>query len=621
MSLPIDHNLHSAETQTAVAGTSVSDATYPPPLSPGPSVAGITRRTTFDVAESDQQQQHPTETSENPTRARHRPNSLGNPQSRYPSQYRSSKRSSTLPAARVTSPISIRSIRGTTQEIGRRLSQHLMPEKPTNTPPPFWRGVKAIILMSWINVLLVCIPISWAMNFALPHTNSNDTLIFIFSFLAIIPLAKLLAFATDELSMRVGQTLAGLLNATLGNAVELIVAIIALIQCQLQVVQSSLVGSILSNLLLVLGMCFFAGGVKFSEQGFGMSATQLNASLLTVSVIAVLLPAAFHEVAGAEIPDPIEGREILSFSRGAAVILLFIYGSYLVFQLFSHKDLYEDESPDVFKSTKYPHSPTPKTKQARQGWLAAHWRRHGADDSNNSAEPLTPLGETRRKLENGKVHNSTLVDDEGNELGRSSSPSNDVAASSSSTHTDVDAEAQHEEEQPEQPQLSVPLTVALLVTVTVLVAVTAEWLVDSIDGLTNSGTISKEFVGLILLPIVGNAAEHVTAVTVSVKDKLNLSIGVAVGSSIQIALFVIPFITVLAWILGKPLTLLFDPFESIVLFLAVLVVNYTVQDGKSNWLEGMILMCLYVIIAVTFWYYPGISISQQIAGQELICSS
>jgi len=149
------------------------------------------------------------------------------------------------------------------------------------------------------------------------------------------------------------------------------------------------------------------------------------------------------------------------------------------------------------------------------------------------------------------------------------------------------------------------MAIALLIFITVTVAITAEFLVDSINGITEGGHISKEFVGLILLPIVGNAAEHVTAVTVSVKDKLTLSLGVAVGSSIQIALFVIPFITVLGWILGKPLTLLFDPFESVVLFLAVLTVNYVVQDGKSNWLEGMILMCLYVIVGVTFWFYPG----------------
>jgi Ca2+:H+ antiporter len=166
-------------------------------------------------------------------------------------------------------------------------------------------------------------------------------------------------------------------------------------------------------------------------------------------------------------------------------------------------------------------------------------------------------------------------------------------------------EGRVEEEEVEAPELSLYMALFLLAVITVLVAITAEWLVDSVDGLTSKGGISKEFVGLILLPIVGNAAEHVTAVTVSVKDKLNLSLGVAVGSSIQISLFVIPFIVTLGWILGKPMSFLFDPYESVALFLSVLTVNYVVQDGKSNWLEGMILMCLYVILALTFWFYPG----------------
>ncbi|KAH9945253.1 calcium/proton exchanger [Epithele typhae] len=438
-----------------------------------------------------------------------------------------------------------------------------MPERPVGPAPTLWQGIRAIITISWINLLLVCIPISWALNFTLEHSDKNDTIIFVFAFLAIIPLAKLLAFATDELSMRVGQTLAGLLNATLGNAVELIVAIIALAKCQLAIVQSSLVGSILSNLLLVLGMCFFAGGTRFSEQGFGVSVTQLNSSLLTISVIAVLLPAAFHFTADAAINDPLEAKDILAVSHGVAIILLFIYGSYLVFQLFSHKTLYDDDHPDIFRSTKY----TPREKKNK---------------------------------EKKKDEASLSVPD-------AQEPHN-IPSESTSTHTDLEIGAPHaEEEEEEKPQMSVPLTIGLLAVVTVLVAVTAEFLVDSISGLTDSGKINKEFVSLILLPIVGNAAEHVTAVTVSVKDKLTLSIGVAVGSSIQIALFVIPFIVTLGWIMGKPLSLLFDPFESIVLFLTVLVVNYVMQDGKSNWLEGMILMSLYLIIAVTFWYYPGVN--------------
>jgi len=346
--------------------------------------------------------------------------------------------------------------------------------------------------------------------------------------------------------------------------VELIVAIIALIKCELTVVQSSLVGSILSNLLLVLGMCFFAGGTRFSEQGFGISAVQLNSSLLTLSVIAVLLPAAFHNAvqpSGGSV-DPLtnaqEGHDILSISHGVAIILLFIYLCYLVFQLFSHKNLYADDHSDVQESVAYP----PRLAK----------RLHINQRRNSAASPHRP--------------------------------SNDAIDPGSSQRDVRSVEAGTEEDDAEVPQMGIQTTIALLAVITVVVAVTAEFLVDSIDGLTQTGHISKGFVGLILLPIVGNAAEHVTAVTVSVKDKLTLSLGVAVGSSIQIALFVIPFIVILGWILGKPLTLLFDPFESIVLFLSVLTVNYVVQDGKSNWLEGMILMCLYVIIAVVFWFYP-----------------
>ncbi|KAJ3797593.1 Sodium/calcium exchanger protein-domain-containing protein [Lentinula aff. detonsa] len=443
-------------------------------------------------------------------------------------------------------------------------SSLLTPSKKVGPSPTMFQSFRSILCSSWINLLLLCIPVSWVLNFA----TDNDTLIFVFSFLAIIPLAKLLAFATDELSMRVGQTLAGLLNATLGNAVELIVAIIALTQCKLHIVQSSLIGSMLSNLLLVLGMCFFAGGVRFSEQGFGLIASQLNSSLLTIAVIAILLPAAFYYNVTTN-TDSDEGQDLLKVSHGVALILLFIYAAYLVFQLYSHAALYNDEN-DIIKSTKY--APRPKkTKSSKSINTAAA--------TFTSVASLAGGRHSLRDVEKGLAPPATP-----------------------SANGRVNTEGEADEE---QPQMNLFATVVLLAVVTALVSVTAEWLVDSIDGLTDTGAITQEFVGIILLPIVGNAAEHVTAVTVSVKDKLTLSLGVAVGSTLQIALFVIPFIVTLGWIMGKPLTLLFDPYESITLFLAVLTVNYSVQDGKSNWLEGMILMCLYIILCVTFWYYPG----------------
>jgi Ca2+:H+ antiporter len=161
------------------------------------------------------------------------------------------------------------------------------------------------------------------------------------------------------------------------------------------------------------------------------------------------------------------------------------------------------------------------------------------------------------------------------------------------------------DEEPEEPNLSIWVALATLAASTVLVALNAEYLVDSINAITCTGGISKNFVGLILLPIVGNAAEHATAVTVAVKDKMDLAIGVAVGSSMQIALLVLPFVVVLGWIMGKDdMNLFFDGFQIAVLFVAVLLVNYLIQDGKSHWLEGVLLLILYILIAVGAYMYP-----------------
>ncbi|TFK72926.1 calcium/proton exchanger [Pluteus cervinus] len=438
----------------------------------------------------------------------------------------------------------------------RRMSTLFQPRDRKG--PSFVSSLVALTKASWLNFLLVFIPVAWGLHYGLDDDFKNkDTLVFVFCFIAILPLAKLLAFATEQLSLYFGQTVAGLLNATLGNAVELIVAIVALTKCELRIVQSSLVGSILSNLLLVLGMCFFAGGLKYSQQGFGTSAVQLNSSLLTVSVIAVLLPAAFN--LSGDIDDETLRKDILRLSHGVALILLFIYGAYLTFQLWSHADLYHDQSDDIVKSIAYTNK-TPEPTQATTSAII-----HQGDALQSRTNTATSPTAASATLENGTTH----------------------------------------EEEDEKPVMNIRAALFSLGLVTFFVAFTAEFLVDSINGLTETGAISKEFVGLILLPIVGNAAEHVTAVTVSVKDKLMLSLGVAVGSSIQLSLFVIPFVIVLAWIMGKPLTLLFDPYESIALFLAVLIVNYVTQDGKSNWLEGMILMCVYAILGVTFWFYPG----------------
>ncbi|WVQ82241.1 calcium/proton exchanger [Cryptococcus sp. DSM 104549] len=478
--------------------------------------------------------------------------------------------------------------------IVRRMTTTLFtPDKKVGKAPTYLGSMKAAITSTWLNVLLIFIPIGWALYFA-KHSGGkdsiSDTAVFITTFIAIIPLAGLLGFATEEAALRLGQTLGGLLNATLGNAVELIVAILALVKCELQVVQSSLVGSILSNILLVLGMCFFCGGVRFSEQVIKTTAAQLNASLLLIAVIAVLIPSAFHFSISSSTSNTDasqlasgEGADLLSMSHGVAILLLILYLGYLVFQMWTHATYYVDDT--VTGSTRYP------------------------ENVSNVSEKFKFRNVHRKKHDIEEGASATSVSESTNVSPTAGAPAGEIPATHGPGTVVAEGNEEHheeEEDEEEMPQMNVVCTIAVMVIDTVLVGVTAEFLVDSINGMVESNpSLSAEWVGLILLPIVGNAAEHFTAVSVSVKDKLDLSISVAVGSSIQIALFVIPVIQLLAWTIGKPMTLLFDPYESIVLFLSVLIVNQTLADGRSNWMEGLVLMMLYLIIAVSFWFYPG----------------
>ncbi|KAI9761767.1 MAG: hypothetical protein M4579_000861 [Chaenotheca gracillima] len=377
---------------------------------------------------------------------------------------------------------------------------------------------KEILLSNYVNVLLVFIPLGIIAGAA----GWNPTLVFVFNFLAIIPLAALLSFATEELSVKLGQTLGGLMNATFGNAVELIVSIVALKNGEIRIVQSSMLGSILSNILLVLGCCFFAGGMLHKEQKFNMTVASTMSSLMAVATASLIIPATLYaaisssktDADGADGEDP-----ILILSHGTAIILLILYVMYLYFQLFSHADLFDETQ-----------EPAPTDEEQASG----------------------------------------------------------------------DAPAKEEEEH----LLSPWAAAVVLVVVTVGVAVCAEYLVDSIDSIVESAHISKTFIGLILLPIVGNAAEHVTAVVVSMKDKMDLAIGVAIGSSMQIALLVTPFLVILGWIIGQPMTLHFQTFETVVFFLSVLICNYLIQDGSSNYLEGAMLLGMYIIIALAFYVQP-----------------
>ncbi|KAG9293256.1 hypothetical protein G9A89_010627 [Geosiphon pyriformis] len=329
----------------------------------------------------------------------------------------------------------------------------------------------------------------------------SDSKIFWCNFLAIIPLANLLGFITEDISLRLGSTIGGLLNASFGNAVELIISVVALKNGQIRVVQSSILGSVLSNLLLVQGFCFFLGGLRYSEQNFNITAAQTSASLLALAMLSLLVPAAF--MSSIENEDALKSG-ILNLSHGTALVLLIIYIMYLVFQLKTHSHLYADDLED-----------------------------------------------------NEEVSQSTLL-----------------------------------------------VSISTLVIITLLVAISADYLVGSIEGLVDDWNISKTFVGIMLIPIVGNAAEHVSSITFALKNKMDLCIGVAVGSSMQIALGMTPLLVILGWILGEPLTLFFDTFETCVLVVAILIVNYLISDGKSNWLEGAMLLASYSIIGMAFFFYP-----------------
>ncbi|KAF4992820.1 hypothetical protein FDECE_13606 [Fusarium decemcellulare] len=384
-----------------------------------------------------------------------------------------------------------------------------------------WHITKVTLLSNYVNFLLFMVPIGIVAG----KLGWNSTAVFTINFFAIIPLAAVLSFATEEISLKLGETMGGLLNATFGNAVELIVSIVALRDNQIEVVQASMLGSILSNLLLVMGMCFLFGGMihrgesgSGTEQVFSSATAQTTCSLMTLSSASLIIPAALYAVLD-QSGSKEKNQSILTLSRGTAIILLLLYVLYLVFQLRTHSNLFDAENQNA-----------------------------------------------------------------------------------------------SENEEPEEPTMGPVAAGAVLVVTTILVAICADYLVGSIDDLVESSGISKAFIGLILIPIVGNAAEHVTAVVVAIRDKMDLAMGVAIGSSIQIALLVTPFLVIVGWIIGSEMTLHFETFQTVAFSVSVLVVTYTVQDGKSNYLEGAMLLGLYIIIALAFYATPADVMDSKFAG-------
>lgn len=350
-----------------------------------------------------------------------------------------------------------------------------------------------------LNLLLIFVPIAAVLEF----THGNPIAIFATSALAIIPLAGWMGRATEHLAEKLGQGVGGLLNATFGNAAELIIALMALRAGLFEVVKASITGSIIGNLLLVLGLSLLAGGLKFRQQKFNTTAAQLGATMLALSAVGLLLPAVFHLIVR---NNPTAKEQNLSLE--IAIVLFITYVLSLIFTLKTHSHLYvgalnveEEEAIGT------------------HGW-----------------------SQTR--------------------------------------------------------------SIVTLLFATTLVAVMSEFLVGAVEAASKSLGLTEVFVGVILVAIIGNAAEHSTAVLMALKNKMDLALNIAIGSSMQVALFVAPVLVFVSYIFGKPMNLHFSTLEVVAVVVSVAVVALIVQDGESNWMEGVLLLAVYIILGLTFYFLP-----------------
>jgi Ca2+:H+ antiporter len=357
---------------------------------------------------------------------------------------------------------------------------------------------------------LVFIPISITAHFL----EWGSLTVFLTAGLGIIPLAAWMGTATEEIAVVVGPSLGGFLNATFGNATELIIALVALNAGLIDVVKASLTGSIISNLLLVMGLSMLLGGLRYKEQEFQSVVARVNASSMNLAVIALLLPTAVDYTS-----EGIDEATIQTLSVAVAIVLILVYGLSLLFSMQTHNYLYE-------------------------------------------------------------------------------------AGVAESAQADLTEEALIEDVS--EPNPSLWHWIAVLLAATLLVAIESELLVGTLEAATARLGLTALFTGVILLPVVGNAAEHATAVTVALKNKMDLSVSVAVGSSMQIALFVAPVLVIVGWFLGKPMDLDFNPFELVAVAVSVLIANSISSDGRSNWLEGALLLATYVVLGLAFYFHPVI---------------
>jgi len=353
-----------------------------------------------------------------------------------------------------------------------------------------------------IRWLFVFIPVT----VALEHVGKlSPPVIFFSAALAIVPIAALIVQATEQLSTRTGDAVGGLLNATFGNAPELIIATVALRAGYLDMVRASLIGAILANLLLALGLSFFLGGLRYRDQKYNPLAARTYSTMMLIAVISLLVPSAFSRILAPE--STIRQEQLLNI--GIAVVLLLAYGLYLIFSLKTH--------PGAFASV----------------------------DSGD------------------KAHH-------------------------------------------EGKQWSTARAGGSLIAASVLAAWMSEILVGAAEGTGKSLGMSQTFIGIVFLAIVGGAAESGSAIAMARKNKMDLAVGIALGSSIQIALFVAPVLVLLSYFIApQPLELSFNRAETGSLFMGVLIGALVCGDGQSNWYKGIQLVTVYTIIALMFYFIPG----------------
>lgn len=348
-----------------------------------------------------------------------------------------------------------------------------------------------------LNILLIFVPVAIGLEFLRPDLH---TAIFITAALGIVPLAGWLGTATEQLAHRTGEGIGGLLNATFGNAAELIIALAALQKGLYPVVKASLTGSIIGNVLLVLGASVLAGGLKFSTQQFNLTAARAQSTLLTLTSIAFIMPAAFHYLVG-----PGAHVQEHDLSLEISIVLILTYAAHLLFSLVTHKQLFAGEA------------------------------------SAPGDEPVWPVWKS----------------------------------------------------------------ITVLGVATAILAWVSEILVGSVEPAAASFGMTRVFIGVIVVAIIGNAAEHSTAIIMALKNRMELSLGIAMGSSIQIALFVAPVLVLASHFIGpRPMDLVLSPAEVLSIFAAVLIMGQIAGDGESNWLEGVLLLSVYLILAIVFFFLP-----------------